>query len=123
MAYLTRYIVTPTTDGTSAATAYTSTPVNGFVESIIYVPHATAPYSTAAALTVKAENSSVTALSVAAFNSTVLTEYYPRINLQSTAGSTVAAFGPVPIASERIAVALTGAGSSKTGTFHLLVGG
>lgn len=109
-----------TTDASSAASVTTKA-LTGLLHAIQYVRDSTATaLSTAAGLTVTAERAGAV-LTIGTFNSTVDTLYFPRMNIHSTAGSTIAGFEMIPLVNERLTFTLSSGGAAKGGTFRTFV--
>lgn len=110
------------TTGSDSAASFTTKPFSGKLHCIQYVPDSTGTaLSTAAGLTVTAQRSGFPVLVVGTFNSTVNTFYFPRVNIHSTAGSTVAGFDKIPLKDEGLTFTLSSGGAAKGGTFRTFV--
>lgn len=117
--------ITTASDGT--ATAYTSEPVTGRVLQMRYVPNATTPLLGATA-TITAEDTAVpiltqTGLAASAIQRAPLQETHGptgAVALYASGGASV--YGSVIVAMERIKVAITSGGATKSGTIHFWVG-
>lgn len=110
------------TTGTDSAASFTTKRFTGLLHAIQYVPDTSTPLSTAAGLTVRTANSSFAVLAVGTFNSTVDTFYFPRVNIHSTAGSTIAGFDQIPLKDEGLTFTLSSGGATKLGKFRTFVG-
>jgi hypothetical protein len=124
VAHIERHKVTITTDGTGAGLGYTEL-ANGFVQAIRYVKD---DFANGVDFTVTAEVSGATIWDQDDVNASATV--YPRAPTTDTAGvaSLYAGSGePVEtlilVANERIAIAIAAGGATKTGTFHVYVGG
>ena len=104
------------------AAAVTTKRFTGLVNAIQWVRDSTATaLSTAAGLTVTAERTGQAILTISPFNSTVDTFFFPRVNIQSTAGSTVAGFDKLPLKDEGLIYTISSGGNAKAGTFRTFV--
>lgn len=117
MTYVSRHRINATVTSTGGAAQVFYTPViNGYLEAIVYKRGTTGTtasgISTNAHFTVTAGESSNVLLSCTATDARA---FYPRMNLESTAGATVAGFGRFPIAQERIKVEVTSGGTASNG--------
>lgn len=117
MTYLRRYRMDATVTATGGAAQSFYTPrVNGYLEAIYYkhgTTGATASgLSTAGNFTVTAEQSSNVLLNCTA---TGIRAFYPRANIESSAGATIAGFTRFPVADERIKVTFSSAGAASAG--------
>lgn len=124
MAYLTRHVVSVTTDASGDATAYTDV-ANGFIHSIRYVK---TDLDNGSDFTITAESSGAAVLT--ATNVSASATYYPRAATVDTsnAASLYAAAGQavndrIPVANERVKIVVAQGGNTKTGAFHVYVGG
>lgn len=110
------------TTGSDSAASVTSKAFSGKLHAIQYVRDSTGTaLSTNAGLTVTAARSGVVVLAISPFNSTVDTFYFPRFNIHSTAGSTIAGFDKLPLKDEGLTFALSSGGATKGGTFRTFV--
>jgi hypothetical protein len=125
---LERFAVAIPVNASGVGTGFTLTPVTGHVLAVRYVPDGTTPYATGTVVTITAEVSGQPILTVTGLG-TVATQFYPRVAVVSPANAAdlfaaggTAVVDRIPVAAERIQIALTGAGVSTTGTFHVYVG-
>jgi hypothetical protein len=115
--YLRRYPLNVTVTATGGATQSFYTPqVNGYLHAVHY-KHGTSGttasgISTNAHITITTEHSSAVILSCTA---TGIRMFSPRINIESTAGATVAGFERFAVADERIKVEFSSAGTASAG--------
>jgi hypothetical protein len=120
-----RFKVTVTTDGSGNATAYTPR-LSGKLNSVIYVPDGTVPYTNTVDMTITSE---VTGESlVSRTNVSAAFQAYPRVGTQAPDGTAAlfAAAGTavqdkLAVANDRIKIVLAQGGASKIGVFHFLV--
>jgi hypothetical protein len=117
MTYLRRYRINATVTATGGASQAFYTPVvNGFLHAIYYKHGTTGTtasgVSTDAHLTVQTAESSNVMLSCTA---TGIRAFYPRLNIESAAGATIAGFERFPVADERIKVEFSSAGTASAG--------
>lgn len=111
-----------TTGGDSALALTTTKPLTGRLHAIQYVRDSTATaLSTAASLVVTAARTGTVILSIGTFNSTVDTIFYPRQNIHSTAGSTIAGFTEIPLYNEGLTYTISSGGAAKGGRFRAFV--
>lgn len=124
MAYLTRHEVTIVTDASGDGTGYTPV-VNGFVHQIRYVK---TDYADGVDFTVTADESGVAvwtgtdvnaSVSVATRQATVATD--GSASLYAATGEPVETL--IAVADERVKLVVASGGDTKTGTFHVYVGG
>jgi hypothetical protein len=124
MAYVRRHVVTIVTDGSGDGTGYTDA-LNGFVHAIRY---AKTDYADGVDFTITAETSGIAVLTTSASNAAAT--FHPRAatvdtanaaSLYAAAGTTVNAL--IPVADERLKIVVAQGGATKTGTFHVYVGG
>lgn len=125
---LERLEVAITVDGSGNGTGFTPAPVAGHVLAIRYVPDGTSPYATGTVVTITAEVSGQPVLTVNPLG-TIAAQYYPRVAVVSPANAAdlfaaggTAVVDRIPVAGERIKIALTSAGVTTTGKFHVYVG-
>ena len=126
--FVTRFGVSLTTDSASAATSYTSEPVNGRVLQIRYVPDGSTPLDTSADVDITGEVTGVVIANLVNIGTSAFTRairqpvHAPNgaIGLYAAAGATVQ--DHVVLAGERIQVAVASGGATKLGTFHIWVG-
>lgn len=128
MAFVKRHVVDITTDGSGDGTGYTSEPVTGFVQAIRYVKDGTTPYSNGVDVTVTAESSGLAIVTLTDLNATATS--YPRAATSDVAGAAslyasggVAVNDKIPVADERVKIVVASGGATKTGRFHVYVGG
>jgi hypothetical protein len=126
MAYVERHIVTITTDAQGAGEGFTPA-VTGFVQAIRYVKPQAGGYAAGVDIVVTAEDSGLTIWDEDDVDASVTV--YPRAATADTAGvaSLYAAGGepvetPIPVARERIKIAVAAGGAAGVGTFHVYVG-
>lgn len=119
MTYLRSETVAVTANSSGESTAFSAN-LSGLVQSVEFIP---GTLSSAAAVTVKGEESSRQILTVAAL-STSPGLWYPRApSHRSTSGSTFGAEGvPIPVVNERVRFVVSGGGNGGTGTFRIVVG-
>ena len=127
MAHFIRHVVDITVNSSGDGTGYTDI-ADGFIHSIRYVADGTNPYANTADFTVTAEQSG--AAVITATNVSASATYYPRAATVdvSNAASLYAAAGTavndrIPVAGERVQIVIAQGGTSKTGRFHVYVGG
>jgi len=123
MAYIERHNVVVTT-GTATGTGYTPV-VNGFVLAIVYTKD---DFASGVDFTITGETSGINIWTQNNVNATVTV--YPRNATCDTAGvaSLYAVAGEpvedrIPVAQERIKIAIAEGGNGKSGTFDLYIGG
>jgi hypothetical protein len=126
--FVKRYEVSITVDASGNGTGYTDEPVRGFVRAIRYVPDGSNPYDTGVDPTITGEVSGLAIWSMSNMG-TVAVTVYPRAATVSVANSAAlyasggtAVNDLIPIADERIKVALAQGGNATTGKFHIWVG-
>ena len=124
MTYINHQEVTIVTDGSGNGTGYTEI-VNGFIQSIRYVK---GNYSNGVDFSVTAEGSGLTIWAQNDVNASAMVS--PRVGTCDTGGTAAlyaAAGSPVgcqiPVANERISIAVSSGGNAMTGTFHVYIGG
>jgi hypothetical protein len=124
--YLYRHEVTITTDGDGNGVGYTPD-VNGFIQSIRYVKDATNAYTDGVDFDVTGESSGIVIWDQDNVNASATVT--PRQATHSTAGvaalyaaSGTAVNDKIPVV-ERIKISVANGGDSKTGVFHVYVGG
>lgn len=124
MAYVQRETVTITTDADGAGTGFTA-PMTGFIQAIRY---SKTDYADGVDFTVTTEATGLAVLTATDVNASAA--FYPRAATVSVANvaalyaaSGTAVNDRVPVAGERVKIVVAQGGNSKTGTFHVLVGG
>lgn len=116
MTFVRSETVDVTTNSSGESTGFTAN-VTGLVQAVEYVPNT---LSSAAAVTVKGENSSRQILTVATLSSSPGIWYPRQPTHRSTSGSTFGGEAQVPIANERVRFVVTGGGNGLTGQFRIL---
>ena len=125
--FLERHEVAITVDASGNGTGFTPV-VSGQVQAIRYVPDGGTPYATGVDVTITGEVSGLPVLTVTDLG-TVATQFYPRAatvspanaaNLYAAAGTGVV--DRIPVAGERLKIALAQGGVSTTGKFHVYIG-
>jgi hypothetical protein len=118
MSYLRSETVAVTTNSSGESTGFSAN-VTGKVHMIEYLPTS---LSSAAAVTVKGEESSRQILTVATLSSSPGIWYPRQPTHRSTSGSTFGAEGtPVPVVNERVRFVVSGGGNGLTGTFRMIL--
>lgn len=124
--YIQREVVDITTDGAGAGTGYSGV-VTGRVLAIRYVADGSTPYDNTVDFTITAETSGLAIVTVT--NESGSATYYPRAATVSTANAAAlyAAAGTavndrIPVAQERVKIAVAQGGATKTGRFHVYLG-
>lgn len=124
MAFFKRHEVTVTTDASGDGTSYTPT-LNGFIQSIRYVK---TDFADGVDFVCSLEDSGVLVWDQDNVNASATV--YPRAPTADTAGvaSLYAAAGEpvetrIPVANERLQIVVAAGGNTKTGVFHVVVGG
>lgn len=122
-----RFEVAITVDASGNGTGFTPI-VSGYVQAIRYVPDAGAPYATGVDVTITGEVSGLPILTITDAGTAALS-IYPRAAVVTVANAAalyaaggVAVLDKIPIAGERIKIALAQGGVSTTGKFHVYVG-
>jgi hypothetical protein len=125
--YLERHEVAITVDASGNGTGYTPS-VTGLVQAIRYVPDVGAPYATGVDVTITGEVSGLPILTITDAGTLALS-IYPRAAVVTVANAAalyaaggVAVLDKIPVANERIKIALAQAGNATTGKFHVYVG-
>jgi hypothetical protein len=122
-----RFEVSITVDASGNGTGFTPI-VTGRVLAIRYVPDGSTPYATGVDAIITGETSGLAILTITNIG-TVALDFYPRAatasvanaaNLYAAAGTAVT--DRIPVAGERIKIALAQGGVSTTGKFHVWVG-
>jgi hypothetical protein len=117
--FIVRDTSTFTTSASSAASVTTTKAFNGLLHAIHYTRDSTATaMSTTATVAITGETSGINYFTHTLV-STADISFYPRQNIHSTAGSTIAGFELMPIVNERLTFAIAAAGASKGGTFRV----
>jgi hypothetical protein len=124
--YVERQEVSITVDASGNGTGYTPI-VTGLVRAIRYVPDGTSPYATGVDVTVTGETSGIAIVTITNAG-TAAVDVYPRAAVATTANAAalyaaggVAVLDLIPIAGERIKIALAQGGNATTGKFHLFI--
>jgi hypothetical protein len=124
---LERFEVAIAVDASGNGTGFTPI-ATGSVQAIRYVPDASTPYATGVDITVTAEVSGLPIVTITDAG-TVALQVYPRAAVVSVANAAAlyAAGGTaitdkIPIAGERIKIAVAQGGVSTSGKFHVYVG-
>jgi len=99
--------------------------VAGRVVQIIYAPHATTPYDGSYDIAVTTETTGVNIWTQATMNGASVNVISPRFPTYSQAGAVdaVPVVNHIPVAKERIKLAVTNAGDTKTGTYYIVLDG
>jgi hypothetical protein len=125
--FVERHEVTITVDASGNGTGFTPI-VSGQVQAIRYVPDGSTPYATGVDVTITAEVSGQPILTITDAGTAALT-IYPRAAVVTVlnaaalyAAGGVAVLDKIPVAAERIKIALAQAGNATTGKFHVYVG-
>jgi hypothetical protein len=125
--FLERFEVSITVDASGNGSGFTPI-ATGHIEAIRYVPDASSPYATGVDVTVTGETSGIAIVTVTNAG-TVAIDVYPRAAVASIANAAAlfaaggtAVLDKIPIAGERIKIALSQGGVSTTGKFHVFVG-
>jgi hypothetical protein len=125
--FLERHEVAITVDASGNGTGFTPI-VTGHVRAIRYVPDGTAPYATGVDAIITGETSGLAILTLTNIGTGAL-DWYPRAatvtvanaaNLYAAGGTAVV--DRIPVAGERIKIALAQGGVSTTGKFHVFIG-
>lgn len=110
------------TTGADSAASFNTKALNGRLHAIQYVRDSTGTaLSTNAGLTVTAARTGIVVLAIGTFNNTAETVFYPRQNIHSTAGSTIAGFTEIPLFNEGLTFAISSGGAAKGGRFRTFV--
>jgi hypothetical protein len=125
--FVERHEVSITVDASGNGTGYTPV-VAGFVRAIRYVPDGTSPYATGVDVTVTGDVSGIAVTTITNAGTSAI-DVFPRA---ATAGITnsaalYAAAGTavndlIPIANEKVKIALAQGGNTTTGKFHVYIG-
>lgn len=121
MTFIRQAVVPIATDASSAGSTNTPT-LNGLLEAIHYTRSATGTaMSTTMGVTITGETSGINFLTMQ-LTSTADVTFLPRAPIHNTtAGSTNAGSDRLPICDERLTIALSSGGASKSGTFRFFV--
>lgn len=124
MAFFTRHVVTITTDASGAGTGYTEV-ANGYVMSVSYVK---TDYADGIDAVITGETTLTPILTFTDVNASVTAN--PRAATATVAnaaalyaGSGVAVLDRIAVAKERIKIVVAAGGDTKTGAWHIVVGG
>jgi len=122
-----RHEVAITVDASGNGVGFTPV-VSGQVQAIRYVPDAGTPYATGVDVTITGEVSGLPILTVTDLGVSA-TQFYPRAAVVTVvnaaalyAAGGVGVLDKIPVAGERIKIALAQGGVSTTGKFHVYVG-
>ena len=118
MSYIQRHVVTVNTDEDGDGVGYTPT-VTGKVSTIRYVKDTSNAYSDGFAVAVAAEATGETILEVADVRRD--TTFAPRQVTHTWDGSPKAALDSICLANDRIKIAVSNGGDTKTGVFHVVI--
>jgi hypothetical protein len=125
--YVERQEVSIASDGSGNGTGFTPI-VTGHILAIRYVPDGTSPYDTGVDFVITGETSGIAVLTVTNAG-TVAADYYPRAATATVANAAalyaaggVAVLDRIPIAGERLKIAIAQATSAKVGKFHVFIG-
>lgn len=125
MSYIQRYVVTVNTDEDGDGIGYTPA-VTGKVSAIHYVKDSSNAYSGGADVVVTAEATGETILDVDGVNASA--SFAPRQATHSTDGVAAlyaedgqAVLDSICLANDRIKIAVSNGGDTKTGTFHVVI--
>jgi hypothetical protein len=127
--FIERLDVALTVDASGNATIFTTNPVaGGFIRQVRYVPDGTNPLATGAVVVLTGDVSGLPILTITGIG-TVAANWAPRQATHSVAGAAAlyAAAGLavddlIAINGERIKIAVSGGGVSKTGTLSIWLG-
>lgn len=122
MSFLRSVTVSVTTNSSGESTGFSAN-VTGKVHMVEYVPVPTTHISSAAAVTVKGEESSRAILTLAALSSSPGFWYPRQPTHRSTSGSTFASVEgvQVPVVNERVRFVVSGGGNGLSGTFRVIL--
>ena len=121
MSYIQRHVVTVNTDEDGDGVGYTPT-VTGKVSTIRYVKDTSNAYSDGFAVTVTAEATGETILEISDVR--VSTTFAPRQDTHTREGSSLspkAVLDSICLANDRIKIAVSRGGDTKTGVFHVVI--
>lgn len=125
MSYIQRYVVTVTTDEDGDGIGYTPA-VTGKVSAIHYVKDTSNAYSDGVDVVVTAEATGETILDLADVNASA--SFAPRQATHSTDGAEAlytedgqAVLDSICLANDRIKIAVSDGGDTKTGVFHVVI--
>ena len=124
MSYIQRYVVTVTTDEKGKGIGYTPA-VTGKVSAIRYVKDSSNAYSGGAAVVVTAEATGETILEVDLDASATFAPRQATHTIDGTPALYDASLHPVRdsicLANDRIKIAVSNGGDTKTGVFHVVI--
>lgn len=128
MSWITRHVVDVTTNGSGDGTGYSSVPVAGAIHTIRYVADGSAPFDNTADVTVTAETSGLTILTVTNLAATATWMPRPPVQDEAAADALFAAGGTklrdrAVVAQERVKVVVAQGGATKSGRFHVYIEG
>ena len=118
MSYIQRHVVTVNTDEDGNGVGYTPT-VTGKVSTIRYVKDTSNAYSDDFAVDVTAEATGETILEISDLRGS--TTFAPRQDTHTWDGSPKAALDSICLANDRIKIAVSHGGDTKTGVFHVVI--
>ena len=125
MSYIQRYVVTVTTNKKGDGIGYTPA-VTGKVSAIHYVKDTSNAYSDGVSVVVTAEATGETILEIGDVNASA--SFAPRRVTHTTDGSQAyytfpghAVRDSICLANDRIKIAVSNGGDTKTGTFHVVI--
>lgn len=126
MGYVQREVVDITTDGSGIGEGYTGV-VSGQVLAIRHVADGSNPLANTSDVTITGEVSGIAIVTLTNMNGS--TTVFPRAATADVAGAAAlyAAGGTpvndlIPVAQERVKIAIAQGGASKTGRFHVYIG-
>ena len=127
MTFCKKFDVTVTTSSTGGVTTYTTGKVNGIINAIKYTKASSGSYSDGVDFNITTEDTGLTIWAQNNVNASATVA--PRQQTHSTAGIAVtygstgnmAVRDKIAVADERIKLAVTSGGSSKTGTFSIIM--
>jgi hypothetical protein len=128
--YVKRHVVNVTTDASGNATAYTDVPVAGYVLAIRYLKDGGSnPLANTAVATITAETSGEAIVTTPALSASIT--FSPRQPTHAVADGSAALYAAagtavndrIPVAQERIQIAIASGGNTKVGAFHIYVEG
>lgn len=121
--YLTKEALVVTTSSSGYVSTATSNIFNGFVQSIVYAPSTSVPYSTGSNVAISA---GVSAAAIISLDNASSGTYYPRLPTHTATGAASTGHALISLVNEGIAVIVTSGstdGVAKVGTFTFYVGG